>query len=278
MPLRLIDTHAHLDFDEFDDDREEVISRAFKVGVEKIINIGSDESHFKSSLELAAGHDNIYATIGVHPHEALAVYSSKKGGSFEDNLQQVVRRIDDFVMYKELVGIGEIGLDFFRIAVGEESGSHSIKELQTGLFKVQIEVALKADLPIVIHSREAYEEILNILNEYKSKGNLRGVVHSFEGDFTTASRFLELGFKISYNGIITYERSRDALVAIKKIPLTELMLETDSPYLTPEPLRGQRNEPACVEYVARKIGALRGIPVEEVAEQTTSNAIKLFKL
>ena len=278
MPLRLIDTHAHLDFDEFEDDREEVISRAFKVGVEKIFNIGSDESHFKSTLELAAGHDNICAVIGIHPHEALALYSLKEGSNFENNLKRIINRIQDFIMYKELIGIGEIGLDFFHIAEERESSEPSLKDLQKMLFRAQIEVALKANLPIVIHSREAYDEILTILNEYKSKGNLRGVVHSYEGDLTTASRFLDLGFKISFNGITTYERSRDALLAIRKIPLTEIMIETDCPYLTPEPLRGQRNEPAYVEYVARKISALRDKSVEEIAEQTTENVIKFFKL
>jgi len=278
MPLRLIDTHAHLDFGEYSDDRAEVIDRAIKVGVEKIINIGCDEEHFKSSLELASGHDNIYATIGVHPHEALSLYAAKKANAFEDNLKRVIARMRDFTDYKKLVAIGEIGMDFFRITKGGEASGFSIKDLQVQLFKAQIDLALATNLPLVIHSREAYEEILTILREYKNKRELRGVVHSFEGDLTTAFRFLDLGFKVSFNGIITYERSHDALEAIKRVPLTEIMIETDSPYLTPEPLRGQRNEPAFVEYVARKIGALRDIPAEEVAEQTTENAIKFFKL
>lgn len=278
--MRLIDTHAHLDFEEFADDREEVIQRAFGVGVEKIINIGADEAHIKSTLELSSGHQNIYAVIGIHPHETVTLYTMgrQQGRSFEDQLQQVIKRLEGFLSYQQLVGIGEIGLDFYRLIGATELGESSLKAMQKSLFKAQIELALKSKLPIVIHSREAYEDILAIIKSYRPDGIVRGVVHSFEGDWPIAEQFLELGFKLSFNGQTTYGRSAGAVEALQKIPLTEMLLETDCPYLTPEPLRGQRNQPAFVEYVARKIAAVRKVPVEEVADQTTRNAISFFKL
>jgi len=277
MSIRLIDTHAHLDFEEFSEDRAEVISRSFKVGVEKIINIGCDRNHFKSTLELATGHEKIYAVIGVHPHEAVSLYTADTNKPYEENLETMIKGMEGYLGYKKLVAIGEIGLDFFRIAPEKGSGI-SLRNLQEQLFKAQIGMAIKAKFPIIIHSRESYDKIINIINEYKSKSELVGVIHSFEGSYEEAKRFIDLGFMISFNGIITYERSHDSLEAIKKIPLTSMMLETDCPYLTPEPLRGQRNEPAYVEYVATKVSALRDVSIEEVAQQTTVNAIDFFKL
>lgn len=276
MALRLIDTHAHLDFVEYSTDRNEVIARALNTGVEKIINIGADYTHFKSTLELAFAYDNVYAVVGLHPQEAVSLLAKSK--NVDEDVEQIKKRIESFSGYEKMVGIGEIGLDFFRIARESSSIQPSITELQHKLFEAQIETALKVDLPIVIHSREAYKEILEVLSRYKGKGNLRGVVHSFEGDIDTATKFINLGFRVSFNGITTYERTYDALTAIKKVPLTQVLLETDCPYLTPEPLRGQRNEPANIEFIAQKIAALKDMSVEAVAGQTTENAIKLFNL
>ncbi|MFA5134389.1 MAG: TatD family hydrolase [Patescibacteria group bacterium] len=276
MALRLIDTHAHLDFVEYASDRNEVIGRAFNTGIEKIINIGADYAHFKSTLELSFAYDNIYAVVGLHPQEAVSLLA--QSSDIDREVKQIQQRIESFSDYKTMVGIGEIGLDFFHIARESSAMQPSITNLQHRLFEAQVETALKVDLPIVIHARDAYGEILEVLSRYAGRGNLRGVVHSFEGDFETAMKFIQLGIKISFNGIITYERTHDELAAIKEIPLTEIMLETDCPYLTPEPLRGQRNEPSNVEYIARKVAALRGISAEAVAGQTTENAIKLFNL
>ncbi len=275
MPLRLIDTHAHLDFQEYTDDRSEVINRAHNVGVEKIINIGCDEEHFKSTLEMATGHENLYGVIGVHPHEAVSLESGK---DVDAELVRIQQRLRDYSNYQKLVGIGEVGLDFYRLARPHNPEPHSIHQLQEELFRSQLETAISLDLPVVIHSREAYHDVLRVIAPYVKRSGLRGVVHSFEGDYDTAKAFLDLGFKLSVNGLMTYERSRDTFYAVKKIPLRELMLETDSPYLTPVPLRGQRNEPAYVEYVAARIAELKKIPVEEIAEATTNTAINFFKL
>ncbi|MBU0597905.1 TatD family hydrolase [Patescibacteria group bacterium] len=277
MPLNLIDTHAHLDFEEFSDDRGEVIARSFKVGLAGIINIGCDEDHFKSTLEIASAYDKVYAVIGMHPHEAVTLVQHKDNPEAE--IKRVIKRIKSFLSYKQLVGIGEIGLDLYRIARGERIASQmSILDYQKILLKAQLELAIEADLPIVIHCRDAYPELLAILKDYSNKVNLRGVVHSFEGYYDVAEQFIDIGFKLSFNGMITYERSRDSIMAIKEIPLEHMMIESDCPYLSPVPLRGQRNEPACVEYVAKRIAEIKGVPVDSVAAQTTQNAISFFKL
>ncbi|MFA6098218.1 MAG: TatD family hydrolase [Patescibacteria group bacterium] len=276
MSLNLIDTHAHLDFEEFSEDREEVIKRAFAVGVNKIINIGCDEIHFKSTLEIASGQDNIYAVIGLHPHEAMTFSRDQKEQNEE--LKRVIKRLDDFTGYKKLVGIGEIGLDFFHIAREKEREQSSIYNLQKNLFVAQLEFALKANLPIVIHCREAYDEVLEILKKYSANKNLRGVIHSFEGSFDVASEFIKLGFLVSFNGMLTYEKSDEQLSAASRLPIDKILLETDCPYLTPVPLRGQRNEPSYIEYTAKKLAELRNTTIEEVAEQTTANAVNFFKL
>ncbi len=277
MALRLVDTHTHLDFTEYADDREAVIERAQKVGVEKMINIGCDEKHFKSSLELACGREAIYATIGMHPQEAMGIETAPE--DTKTVIDTVVKKMEGYLNYKKLVGIGEIGLDFYRIIGAKMPGHSSIIDVQYVLFKRQIELAIKADLPLVIHSRDSYNEVYNVLKEYKTaNNNLRGVLHSFEGDFSVAANFIELGFKLSFNGTITYDMESEVARAVHKIPLEAMMVETECPYMTPVPLRGQRNEPANVEYVVAKIAELKKMEVGRIGHETTENAIKFFKL
>ncbi len=276
MAINLVDTHAHLDFGEYGEDQSAVIKRAIDAGVKKIINVGCEADHFKPSLELAAAFDGVYAAIGYHPHEAVGMISTDQR-VIEKNVASAVQSLAKYVPSKRLVAIGEIGLDYYRLAPAGHQDHISIKNIQALLFKAQCQLAIDSGLPVIIHCREAYEDVLTILDSYSGQ-KLRGVIHCFEGSWKTAQMFLSHGFKISFTGNITYERESETIEAAKLIPAESLMVETDCPYLTPVPLRGQRNEPAYVEYVCRRLAELRGVTFEEMAEQTTTNAVNFFKL
>lgn len=276
MPIALVDTHAHLDFGEYSEDQNEVVRRAAASGVKKILNVGCDADHFKSSLELAAAHDEVYAAIGYHPHEAVKMMSSDQR-NIERNVVTAVEALAKFIPSKKLVAIGEIGLDYYRLAPVGHQDHMTVKNIQALLFTELCKQAIRSDMPVIIHCREAYEDVLSILSSLPGK-RIRGVIHCFEGGWEEAKKFLSLGFKISFTGNLTYERSSDAIEAAKKVPAGEVMIETDCPYLAPVPLRGQRNEPAYVEYVCRRLAEIRGVTPEAMAEQTTQNAIDFFKL
>jgi len=249
----LIDTHAHLDFKVFDNDREEVIERAFKGGVEKIINIGTNLESSRKSIALAENYRNIYASVSLHPIDV-----EKEEFDFETWLK--------LAQHKKVVAIGETGFDFYH---------KSDKKKQKEIFKYLIEIACKVKKPLILHSREADEEVLEIIKNSKLPP-MPGVVHCFSRDFDTAEKFLDLGFLISYTGNITYNEERAN--SVSKIPLDKIMVETDCPFMAPAPLRGKRNEPLYVKYVAEKIAEIKKISFEEVADTTTENAKKLFVL
>jgi TatD DNase family protein len=252
----LIDTHAHLYFHQFDDDRDETIQRAFAAGVKKIINIGIDPETCRQSIAMAERYDGLFAVVGIHPNDA--------GLWSEATCAQLI----EWRRHPKVVAIGEIGLDFY--------WDKTPAPVQENVFRQQIRLAKELALPIVIHNREAGREILDVL---KSEGvsGLSGVFHCFSETTRIAEEILELGFYISFTGNLTFKKSELSEVA-KIIPAERLLLETDCPFLSPEPKRGRRNEPAHVVYIAQKLAEIKELPFEELARATTANAQRLFGL
>lgn len=255
----LIDTHAHLDFKDFNTDRDEVIKRAFRNGIGKIINIGCDLNRAKKSIELAGENKNIFATIGVHPDEA----GKSKTDEILKNLESLLEKSD------KIVGIGECGLDYSRVE------DEALKKLQKELFIAQINFAKAKKLPLVIHIRDAYSDAFEILKDYPDQP---GVLHCFGGSVKDAKKFLDLGFLISFTGIVTFKNAKEVQEVAKFVPLEKMMFETDCPFLAPEPYRGERNEPAYVKFIARKISEIKGVSLSDVERVTTENAKSLFTL
>ncbi|MDD4050987.1 MAG: TatD family hydrolase [candidate division Zixibacteria bacterium] len=251
----MIDTHCHIDFPDFDSDREGVIAEARRNGVDRLINIGADIPSSRRSLELAKTNDNIYCTVGVHPHDSKTLTPA------------FLKEMETMTTSRKVVGIGEIGLDYYR--------NLSPHDIQKNAFVQQLDLAVTLHLPVVIHVREAMDDALQIMKGYT--GRLRGVFHCFPGTTEQALRLAEMGFLISVNGVLTYKNSRMAKVA-QEVELETILLETDSPYLTPDPYRGKRNEPAHVSIVCRKLAELRRVDTAEIDKITTRNAEKLFKL
>ena len=251
----LIDTHAHLDmYDEIDLD--DVLARAFHEGITNIISVGIDLTSSFRAAELAGKHESIFSTVGFHPHDAEKVNS------------EVLDDLKSLGECPEVVAWGEIGLDFFR--------NYSPHETQIESFKLQLEIADQLDLPVIIHDREAHDEILEIL---KRKGGRHcGVIHCFSGDYKLAMEFIDMGYYISIPGTVTYKKASAVQDVAARIPLERMLVETDAPFLAPVPRRGKRNEPAYVVHTARKIALLRDESFKEVARQTTENAKALFGL
>lgn len=250
-----VDTHCHLDFPEFNTDRDEVTRRAKSEGIDYIVNIGSSLEGAIRSLELSRRYDFIYATVGFHPHEA---------DSFNAKVYTALEKLaEEF----KVVAIGEIGLDYYR--------NYSKVENQKSLFISLVTLAKKIGLPLVIHNRQAQSDTLKILKELMP---VEAVVHCFSGDENFLKECLNLGFLISFTCNITYKKAENLRALVKITPLEKLLLETDAPYLPPEGFRGKRNEPLYVKYLAEELARIKGISLEEVAKVTTENAIKFFNL
>jgi len=205
MKLQYIDSHAHLEFTEYTEDRSEVIRRANNIGVTRIVSVSTREQHFKETLELAFAYDCLYAALGIHPHEAAAILTARKDTA--EKINELIAQIKGYLSYDKVVSIGEIGIDFYRIAREPHSQRTSLRDVQEQLFRAQLELALDADMPVMIHCRSAYPELLKILSSYNKTPRMRGMLHSFEGDLKTAQEFIKLGFKLSYSGMVTYEHS-----------------------------------------------------------------------
>lgn len=250
-----IDTHCHLDFPEFDQDRDEVIKNARAQGVEYIINIGSSLKGSLRSLDLTRQYAQVYATVGIHPHEA---------DSFND---QAKNQIKDLARENKVVAIGEIGLDYYR--------NFSKAENQRALFSAMIGLAKDCGLPMVIHCRQAQDEVLKILKEASP---VRAVVHCFSGDKNFMDECLSLGFYISFTCNITYKKAQNLRDLVKLVPLERLLLETDAPYLSPEGARGKRNAPVNVKALAEEVSRIREISLDEVGKATSENAMKFFSI
>lgn len=251
----LIDTHCHLDFPAFDNDRDAVIARARASGIGYIVNIGSSLESSKKSLELSGKHDFIYTTVGIHPHEA-----DRAGKEDAVTLEGLVKN-------PKVVAIGEIGLDYYK--------GYARKENQIPLFEALVNVAKSSGLPLVIHSRSSQEDTLRILKEAMP---LKAVVHCFSQDENFLNSCLDLGFLVSFTCNITYKKAENLRGLIRFAPLERLMLETDAPFLPPEGLRGKRNEPGYVKVLAEEIARIKGAALEEIAAVTTDNAKRFFNL
>jgi TatD DNase family protein len=264
----LIDTHAHLDFPEFNQDRDEVILRAKEKGIALIVNIGSSLQGSQRSLELAKKYDSVYATIGIHPHEADK-FSSRE-----------IAIIQELAKQDKVVAIGEIGLDYFLPArpvlpVGKAGKNFSKSENQRPLFTSLLKLAKDLNLPLVIHSREAEADTLKSL---KSILPHKIVIHCFSGDGNFLKECLDLGIFISFTCNITYKKAENLRNLVKAAPLDRFFLETDAPYLSPEGLRGRRNEPANIRILAEEVARIKQISFEEVAKVTTESAKAFFNL
>lgn len=251
----MIDTHCHIDLPDFDRDREEIIAQAAADGVTRLVNIGTDIESSRRSMALADKYPHIYATVGIHPHDSRTLTG------------KLLSEMEELTANPKVVGIGEIGLDYYR--------NLSPHDVQRKAFVDQLELAVRLNLPVVIHIREAMDEALEIVGRYT--GRLRGVFHCFPGTTEQAQRVTELGFYIAVNGVITYPKSKMAVVA-GEVDLETILIETDCPYLTPVPRRGKRNVPGYVKLVCERLAELRGIDVAEADKVTTRNAEKLFGL
>ena len=250
----LIDSHAHIQLDKFDADRGAVLERAHRAGVHAMMVIGFDLDTSRGAIALAEKYDQIYATVGMHPHDA------------KDLDDEAVRIFRDLAVHPKVAALGEMGLDYYR--------DLSPRPIQKTAFERQLDLAEELDLPIVIHNREAYHDILPILQT--RRGRVRGVMHCFSGDVEIMRQSLALGFYIGVGGPVTYRKS-DALQEVaQKVPADALLVETDCPWLAPQFRRGKRNEPAYVRSTAEKIAELRGISLEEIGEITTQNFEDLF--
>ena len=253
----LIDTHAHLSLPQFDKDRTEVIKRAHNAGIKHIITVGTDSDDCRKAVALAQKHDFISAAVGIHPHDAKTINA------------ETYSLLREFAADNNVVAIGEIGLDFYR--------NLSLRETQIHHFREQLRLAREVSLPVIIHDREAHQEVLNILQEEKAE-TVGGVIHCFSGNWEMARACLDMGFYLSIPGTITFKKSEEHHKLVRDLPLDRMLVETDCPFLAPHPFRGKRNEPAYVQYVAEAVAVIKGLERKTLAEITTRNAQKLFNL
>jgi len=253
MSAKLIDSHCHLDSEQFNHDREAVIERALAAGVEHMVAIGSGDGppDLEAGVRLADRYPYIYATIGVHPHDAAQA------------TDETYRRLAELTAHGKVIAIGEIGLDYHY--------DHSPRDVQRDVFVEQMRIARDARKPIVIHTRTAWEDTIALLREHWAPSGLGGIIHCFSEGPREAEQALEIGFHISFAGIVTFPKAAGIQEAARLTPSDRLLIETDAPYLAPVPKRGKRNEPAYVVETARKLAELRGVTPEEIAQTTADN-------
>jgi TatD DNase family protein len=257
-----VDSHAHIDGPEFDADREEVIQRAHAAGVSAVLNVGTGDPHsdaFERAIELGRSHQTVYTAIGTHPHDAR-FYNDEAAEKTRSLIQSGER----------VVAWGEIGLDFHY--------DNSPRDVQVAVFKRQLRAARDLNLPVIIHTREAEAETIDVLKTDYDGADRRGVFHCFSGSESLAKKALEIGFMISFSGIVTFKKADELRNIARQVPLDHLLIETDCPYLTPVPHRGKRNEPAYVVEVARCMAALHGLDSEELGHITAENFMRFFNL
>ncbi|MCZ2260560.1 TatD family hydrolase [Sporosarcina sp. G11-34] len=252
-----IDTHVHLNADQYENDVDEVISRAFEAGVEKMIVIGFDRKTINKAMELVEQYPFIYAVVGWHPVDAI------------DCTEEDLEWIESLAKHPKVVGIGETGLDYY--------WDKSPKDIQQELFRKQIRLAQKVGLPVIIHNRDATADVVRILKEEEAEKS-GGIMHCFSGSVETAKECIAMNFMISLGGPVTFKNAKMPKQVATEIPLKHLLIETDAPYLTPHPYRGKRNEPVYVTLVAEEIARLKGLPIKEVAKKTTENAMEIYNI
>jgi TatD DNase family protein len=256
--MRLVDTHAHLHFPEFAEDRDAVLERAQRAGVAVVVTVGTDRDTNPAAVALAERCPRIYASVGIHPHDA--------GKASEADLAEVERLARSSA---KVVALGEMGLDFFR--------DFSPREVQERVFRRQLALARRLGKPVIVHCREAHAEVLAILAE-EGVGEIGGVMHCFSGDVEVAKRCLDLGLFISLAGPVTYKNARALPEVARFVPEDRLVVETDCPFLPPQPHRGRRNEPAWLALTAARVAELRGVDPETLTATLTVNAARLFRI
>lgn len=253
----LFDTHVHINARQFADDEKDVIKRALSEGVSNMIVVGFDRETIEGAIRIAEENESIYAAVGWHPVDAI------------DMTDEDLKWIEELASHPKVVALGEMGLDYH--------WDKSPKEIQKEVFRKQIRLAKKVKLPIIIHNREATQDIVEILKEEDAK-EVGGIMHCFSGSLETAQECIDMNFYISFGGPVTFKNAKKPKEVVKELPLEKLLIETDCPYLTPHPYRGKRNEPAYVKLVAEQIAELKGISLDEVARQTTINAKNIFQI
>ncbi|KWU68288.1 TatD family hydrolase [Priestia sp. YIM B13446] len=251
----LFDTHVHLNAEQYEDDLQEVINRALEKGVQNMVVVGFDEPTIKKAIQIAETYDFIYASVGWHPVDAI------------DMTDEHLAWIEELAQHPKVVALGEMGLDYH--------WDKSPKEVQKDVFRRQIRLARKVNLPIIIHNRDATEDVVTILKEEHVE-EVGGIMHCFTGSIEVAKQCMDMNMYISFGGPVTFKNAKKPKEVATELPLDKLLIETDCPYLTPHPFRGKRNEPGYVSYVAEQIAELKGITYEELADITTANAKKLF--
>ncbi|WP_399629890.1 TatD family hydrolase [Sporosarcina sp. SG10008] len=252
-----IDTHVHLNADQYEEDIDEVIQRAQEAGVDKMVVVGFDRKTILKAMELTEQHAFIYAVVGWHPVDAI------------DCTEKDLEWIESLAAHPKVVGIGETGLDYH--------WDKSPRDVQQEVFRKQIQLAQKVKLPIIIHNRDATADVVRILKEEGAE-KTGGIMHCFGGSVETANDCIKMNFMISLGGPVTFKNAKAPKQVATEISLDHLLIETDAPYLAPHPYRGKRNEPAWVTLVAEEIARLKGLPIEEVAKRTTANALKVFNI
>jgi len=259
--ISLIDTHCHIHETDYPLDCGEVLAAAGAAGVEKIICVGTDLQSSRDAVEFAVMHENVFATIGIHPHEAEKTLAGLGPAKELDAI------LAGAFLAKKIVGVGEIGLDYYY--------NHSPRETQIKMLNQQIELALKHDLPINFHVREAFDDFWSIFDSFHG---VRGVLHSYTDNLANMEKALTRGLYIGINGIATFNKEPNLLAVHKELPLDRMLLETDAPWLTPVPFRGHTNQPSYIPKIVEFLAQLRGETYDEIAESTTANAEKLFKI
>lgn len=250
----LIDSHAHLNDKRFDLDRDYLIENLKNNGIELVVNVGADMESSRASVDLAQKYEAIYAAVGIHPHSATEMN------------EETLKEIEELSKGEKVVAIGEIGLDYYY--------DNSPRDIQRECFRTQIRLAKKLDMPIVVHTRDADADTLEILKEEKE--GLRGVIHCFSSDRAQMKEYLDLGFFIAFGGPVTFKKTDELKEAAKIVPLEKLLVETDAPYLAPMPYRGKRNEPIFVKETAALIANLKGLMLDDLALQTVTNTKEIF--
>ncbi|MCK5339852.1 MAG: TatD family hydrolase [Desulfobulbaceae bacterium] len=252
-----IDTHCHLDMKPYRHDLDHVLGQAGKHGVSRVITVGIDETSSRAAIALSERYDGVYATVGVHPHNV------------EDATDSTYETLREMSAHPKVIAYGEVGMDRVK--------KYAPVELQKEHYIRQVRLAKELNLPLIIHDREAHDDIMEVLTA-EAPFPVGGVMHCFSGDLALAERVVELGLYVSIPGVVTFHNAKSLQEVAAKAPLSSLLLETDGPFLAPEPKRGKRNEPLYVLYTAMKVAQLRGVAVETVLEQTTANARRLFRL
>jgi TatD DNase family protein len=258
MSPQIVDTHCHLDFPQFDDDRQAVLERCHAAGVGQLINPGTDATSSQRAVRLAEQYDQVFAAVGVHPHDAASMDLDMLG------------RLKAMAQHPRVVAWGEIGLDYYR--------DLSPRDQQWQAFEKQLAAASELGLPVIIHQREAAQDVMAVLRTWATDGHPGCVLHAFSGDAAMVEEAVDLGFYIGIGGPVTFKNARVLPYVAPAIPLTRLLVETDAPYLAPHPHRGQRNEPAYTALVVQRLAELLHVGVEDIATQTTTNARRLFGL